>query len=115
IAAADGQVANANLSDYEIPAFADLPVELTQDLIEHGGAEIHGLGGRAVPPRRAPIGEERAEIRGLGEAALPPVPAAIGTALASLGVHVTELPMTAETVLEAVDARAAVAEGSAAR
>ena len=83
---ADGQVVNANLSDYEIAAFADLPGELTHDLIEREGAEIHGL----------------------GETALPPVPAAIGNALGSLGVHVTELPMTPETVLGAVDARTAV-------
>ena len=81
---ADGQVANANLSDYEIPAFADLPGELSHDLIEREGAEIHGL----------------------GETALPPVPAAIGNALGSLGVHVTELPMTPETVLAAIDQRA---------
>ena len=39
---------------------------------------------------------------GLGETALPPVPAAIGNALASLGLELTELPMTAERVLEAV-------------
>ena len=31
-----------------------------------------------------------------------PVPAAIGNALASLGAHVTELPMSAERVLEAL-------------
>jgi CO/xanthine dehydrogenase Mo-binding subunit len=79
----DGQVANPNLSDYEIPAFADLPRELTHDLIEREGAEIHGL----------------------GETALPPVPAAIGNALGSLGLHVTELPMSAESVLGALDAR----------
>jgi CO/xanthine dehydrogenase Mo-binding subunit len=79
----DGQIANPNLSDYEIPAFADLPGRLTHDLIEREGAEIHGL----------------------GETALPPVPAAIGNALGSLGLHVTELPMSAESVLRAVDAR----------
>jgi CO/xanthine dehydrogenase Mo-binding subunit len=38
---------------------------------------------------------------------LPPVPAAIGNALASLDVHVTELPITAERVLDAIDSRAA--------
>ena len=80
---ADGQVTNANLSDYNIPAAGDLPVRLTHDLIERDGAEVHGL----------------------GETALPPVPAAIGNALASLGLHVTDLPMTAESVLEAVDRR----------
>jgi CO/xanthine dehydrogenase Mo-binding subunit len=76
---ADGQVANANLSDYNVPAAGDLP-RLTHDLIERDGAEVHGL----------------------GETALPPVPPAIGNALASLGAHVTELPMSPERVLEAL-------------
>ena len=61
-------------------AAADLP-RLTYDLIERDGAEVHGL----------------------GETALPPIPPAIGNALASLGVHVTELPITAERVLEALE------------
>jgi CO/xanthine dehydrogenase Mo-binding subunit len=76
---ADGQVANANLSDYNVPAAGDMP-RLTHDLIERDGADAHGL----------------------GETALPPVPPAIGNALASLGVHVTELPITPERVLEAL-------------
>jgi CO/xanthine dehydrogenase Mo-binding subunit len=83
IAFADGQVPNANFSDYNIPAAADLPKRLTHDLIEREGAEVHGL----------------------GETALPPVPAAIGNALHSLGLHVTDLPITPEAVLEAVDRR----------
>jgi CO/xanthine dehydrogenase Mo-binding subunit len=73
----DGQVVNANLSDYPVPAFADLPGSLTCELIEREGAEIHGL----------------------GETALPPVPPAIGNALASLGRSLTDLPMTPEVVL----------------
>ena len=77
---ADGQVTNANLSDYNVPAFGDLP-RLTHELIEREGAEVHGL----------------------GETALPPIPPAIGNALASLGAHVTELPITAERVLEALE------------
>jgi CO/xanthine dehydrogenase Mo-binding subunit len=80
---ADGQVTNANFSDYNIPAAADLPKRMTHDLIEREGAEVHGL----------------------GETALPPVPAAIGNALHSLGLHVTELPITPESVLEAVARR----------
>ena len=76
---ADGQVTNANLSDYNVPAADDLP-RLTHDLIEREGAEVHGL----------------------GETALPPVPPAIGNALATLGAHVTELPITPERVLEAL-------------
>jgi CO/xanthine dehydrogenase Mo-binding subunit len=73
----EGQVANANLSDYLVPSFADLPAQLSHELIEKDGAEIHGL----------------------GETALPPVPAAIGNALISLGVEVRQLPVTAESVL----------------
>ena len=82
VAFVDGHVTNANLSDYEIPSIADLP-PITHDLLQKQGAEVHGL----------------------GETALPPVPAAIGNALASLGIHVRELPMSAEAVLQAVDAR----------
>jgi CO/xanthine dehydrogenase Mo-binding subunit len=83
IAFADGQVTNANLSDYNVPTAADLPAKLTHDLIEREGAEVHGL----------------------GETALPPVPAAIGNALHSLGLHVTDLPITPEAVLEAAGRR----------
>jgi CO/xanthine dehydrogenase Mo-binding subunit len=82
----DGQVVNANLSDYPTPAFGDLPPRLTYELVEREGAEIHGL----------------------GETAVPPVPAAIGNACASLGLELEELPMKPEAVLAAVDARAAV-------
>ena len=82
IAFVDGHVTNANLSDYEIPSIADLP-PITHELREKQDAEIHGL----------------------GETALPPVPAAIGNALASLGLHLRELPMSAEAVLQAIDAR----------
>jgi CO/xanthine dehydrogenase Mo-binding subunit len=89
---ADGQITNANLSDYSVPALGDLPVEMTHELIERDGAEAHGL----------------------GETALPPVPAAIGNALSSLDVDLTELPMTAERVLEAVEARDRQAAGAAA-
>jgi len=87
IAFADGQPANANLSDYPIPSFADLPAQLSHDLIEREGADVHGL----------------------GETALPPVPPAIGNALASLGIEVNDLPITPEAVLEAIDRRAGVA------
>jgi CO/xanthine dehydrogenase Mo-binding subunit len=79
VVAADGQVTNANLSDYPVPSFADVPGRLTQELIERNGAEVHGL----------------------GETALPPVPAAIGNAVASLGIPVTDVPLTPERVLAA--------------
>ena len=82
---ADGQVTNANLSDYNVPSIGDLPKRFTHEIIEREGAEVHGL----------------------GETVLPPVPAAIGNALYSLGLELHELPMTAERILAAVDAREA--------
>jgi CO/xanthine dehydrogenase Mo-binding subunit len=78
----DGQVINANLSDYATPAFTDVPSRLTHELLEREGADIHGL----------------------GETALPPVPPAIGNAVASLGIELTDLPMKPESVLAAIDA-----------
>ena len=81
----DGQVGNSNLSDYNVPALADLPARFTHELIERDGAEVHGL----------------------GETTLPPVPAAIGNALHSLGIPVHELPITPERVLAALDRRRA--------
>jgi CO/xanthine dehydrogenase Mo-binding subunit len=80
-----GQVANANLSDYNVPGIGDLPRRFTHELIEREGAEAHGL----------------------GETVLPPVPAAIGNALHSLGIDVHELPISPERVLAAIDAREA--------
>jgi CO/xanthine dehydrogenase Mo-binding subunit len=79
----EGQPTNANLSDYNIPAAGDLPESFTSDLLEREGAEVHGL----------------------GETALPPVPPAIGNALYSLGIHLTDLPLSAEVLLQAIDAR----------
>ena len=73
-------------ADYNIPAAADVP-EMTYDLLEREGAEVHGL----------------------GETALPPIPPAIGNALYSLGIHVTELPISPEAVLNAIDYREAQA------
>jgi CO/xanthine dehydrogenase Mo-binding subunit len=78
-----GQISGANLSDYNIPAMDDMPGALTHELVERQGGEVHGL----------------------GETALPPVPPAIGNALYSLGIHVTQLPISPERVLDAVDAR----------
>lgn len=86
VAFEDGHVTNPNLSDYEIPSTADLP-ELTHELVERDGAEVHGL----------------------GETAVPPVPPAIGNALASRGIDVTDLPITPERVLRAIDRRDAEA------
>jgi len=83
VAYEDGQVINANLSDYATPSFADVPTRFTYELIEEDGADVHGL----------------------GETALPPVPPAVGNAVASLGIEVDELPLKPETVLAAMKVR----------
>lgn len=80
---ADGQITNANLSDYNLPAMDDMPATLSHELVER----------------------EDGEVQGLGETALPPIPPAIGNALYSRGIHVTDLPISPERVLDAVDAR----------
>jgi CO/xanthine dehydrogenase Mo-binding subunit len=86
VALAGGQVTNANLSDYEVPSIADLPVTFASELLEDEGADVHGL----------------------GETGVPPVPPAIGNALASLGADVTDLPISPEAVLAALHRRAEV-------
>jgi CO/xanthine dehydrogenase Mo-binding subunit len=73
----EGQVTNANLSDYEVPSILDVP-NFTYEFVE-GGDHAHGL----------------------GEMAVPVVPAAIGNAVASAGHYVRDLPMTAERVVDA--------------
>ena len=81
---ADGQVANANLADYMIASFEDMPKRLERArLLEAGTAT--------------------AEIHGLGESALPPVAPAIGNAVFdACGVRISELPVTPERVLRAL-------------
>jgi CO/xanthine dehydrogenase Mo-binding subunit len=74
----DGQMANPNLSDYNIASALDC-ASISHRVMEIPGAEVHGL----------------------GETAVPPVPPAIGNAVASLGYHPRRLPMTPERVLDA--------------
>ena len=52
----DGQITNANLSDYGLPSTGDLPGRLTHELIEREGAELTGSARphcRPSPPRSA--------------------------------------------------------------
>ena len=82
IAFDDGQIVNANLSDYSLPALGDMPKRVTVSLLED---------------------TELGEIHGIGETALPPVVAAIGNAVAhAIGRRITHLPLTPERVLEAL-------------
>ena len=73
----DGQIVNANMGDYHLPAFCDIPA-FSAELIEHPDSEIHGL----------------------GETALPLVPASIGNALRSLGRPQSHMPIHPERVID---------------
>jgi len=79
---ADGQMLTTTFSDYQVPAFSDIP-PFTAEIVEGGeGADVHGL----------------------GETALPLVPAALGNALRSLGAAQSHMPVRPEAVLAALDA-----------
>lgn len=77
-----GQITNANLADYLIPSFDDMPAKMEAILVEGGDGEIHGV----------------------GETSLPPVSPAISNALAeAIGVRVTGLPISPESVLRHIE------------
>jgi CO/xanthine dehydrogenase Mo-binding subunit len=77
-----GQLLNPNLSDYNVPSFADIPQKINASALEHAGSE---------------------ELHGIGETLLPPVMAAIGNAVYNaVGVRLHELPLTAEKLLREI-------------
>lgn len=85
IAFDEGSVGNANLSDYLIPSFADLPHNISHNLSKCPDSNMHGI----------------------GETALPAIPAAIGNAVAAaVGHRIRNLPITPERVLVTLDAAA---------
>jgi CO/xanthine dehydrogenase Mo-binding subunit len=76
-----GQATNPNLSDYMIPSFRDVPLELVSICLESKDGEMHGI----------------------GEMTLPPVAPAVANAVEdALGVRINDLPITAEKVLRAL-------------
>ena len=78
----DGRITNANLSDYMIPSFRDVPQELTVHLLQPEGVT---------------------EVHGIGETALPPIRPAIANAICrALGARIFDLPITPERVLRAL-------------
>lgn len=80
----EGRVVNANLSDYRIPSFTDIPLELRSHALESGAGEFHGI----------------------GEMTLPPVAPAIANAIYdAVGVRIRDLPITAEKILRAIRER----------
>ncbi|MBN2493290.1 MAG: xanthine dehydrogenase family protein molybdopterin-binding subunit [Deltaproteobacteria bacterium] len=88
-----GRIANATLADYKIPSSLDAP------RMEAGFLE--------TPQADGPLG-----ARGVGEHTMIPTPAAIANALVdACGVRVHSMPLTAEKVLAALDAREAGREG----
>ena len=81
-----GRIENASFSDYKIATIADLP-EIVLIIVE----SHH---------REAPFG-----AKGVGEPAAAPTPPAIANALYdATGVRITELPLSAERILEAIRA-----------
>ncbi len=76
----DGQMVNANLSDYLIPSFMDVPEKLSSNEMEddRGGGAIHGI----------------------AESTIPAVAPAVANAIAAAtGIRVYDLPITPEKIL----------------
>jgi CO/xanthine dehydrogenase Mo-binding subunit len=80
----DGTLSNPNFSDYMIPSIVDVPEVLTSSAVV--------------------ASDPHAELHGVGEMALPAVSPAVSNALyAATGVRITDLPLTPERVLKALD------------
>jgi len=80
-----GQPLNANLIDYRVPRFTDLPKHFESDLIENGDGP-------------GPYG-----AKGMGESGIVSVAPAVGNALyRATGARVRELPLTPERVWRAL-------------
>jgi CO/xanthine dehydrogenase Mo-binding subunit len=85
LVAADGQLLNANLIDYRVPTFTDLPATFGTLLVEHADGP-------------GPYG-----AKGVGESGVFCVAPAIGNAVArAIGVRIRELPLTPERVWRAL-------------
>ena len=81
----DGHLQNGNLAEYMIPSFKDIPTDLSTFVLERPGSE---------------------EVHGIGETALPGVMPAIANAIYdAIGVRITDLPITPEKVLRALESR----------
>ena len=92
----DGRLLNGNLLDYRVPRADDLPASFRSITQEQG----HGPG---------PFG-----AKGMGEGGMLPIAAAIANAVEdAVGVRITELPLTPERILAALDARRPAGMGSA--
>ena len=84
-----GQVTNASLADYKIPGIHDMPATMQNEIVE-------------AYQENGPFG-----AKGVGEIATFGVSPAIANAIDdAVGVRLTELPLTAETVFRALRAKA---------
>ncbi|HEX6444740.1 MAG TPA: xanthine dehydrogenase family protein molybdopterin-binding subunit [Streptosporangiales bacterium] len=85
----DGQPANPNLSDYQIPSILDAPERIASTVLTDPdpAAHPHGVGEDTVPPM---------------------APAVANAIFAATGVRIRELPLTPEKVLRAIRDAAAV-------
>jgi CO/xanthine dehydrogenase Mo-binding subunit len=74
-----GQLQNANLGDYMIPSFEDMPAHVSVSIVED---------------------RQNGHVIGLGEPSLPPVVPAVGNAIfRATGVRIRDLPITPEKIL----------------
>jgi aerobic carbon-monoxide dehydrogenase large subunit len=88
-----GQLTTGTLMDYALPRAGDVP-----------GLEVHHV---TTPSPLNPLG-----VKGAGEGGTLPAPAAIANAVAdALGVEVTEMPLTRETVWRAIRAATGGSDG----
>jgi CO/xanthine dehydrogenase Mo-binding subunit len=84
----NGRLMNANLVDYRLPRFRDLPAVFNTIILEEGGG-------------RGPYG-----AKGMGEGGILAVAPAICNAVYNAtGVRITEVPIKAEKLLQALQAR----------
>jgi CO/xanthine dehydrogenase Mo-binding subunit len=81
-----GQIVNGTLLDYQVPSIVDLPLRLTPIVVE-------------CPHRTGPFG-----AKGVGETGIIPVAPAVGNAVRdATGVRLTQLPLTPERLLHALE------------
>ena len=82
----EGQLTNGSLADYKIPSLLDMPVEFINEPV------------RDAYDRQGPFG-----AKGTGESTSIALSPAIGNAIAdAIGVHITDLPITPESVFRAL-------------
>jgi CO/xanthine dehydrogenase Mo-binding subunit len=84
-----GQVTNASMADYKIPGIRDVPIVMRNEIVD-------------TYQQNGPFG-----AKGVGEVSTFCVSPAIANAIDdAVGVRLTELPLTPETVFRALRAKA---------